>query len=105
MQIVRNNYSTCEPFATEFGVEPNPLFGVAGLGLRLRGLLTKDEAFHEALRRWRKLPEEDRQTISQAQVFAAGLADALDFRTMGNERKVIEAWLVRDLGETKEAAE
>ena len=67
--------------------------------------MTKDEAFQEALRRWHKLPEEDRQTISQAQVFAAGLADELDFRTMGNERKVIEAWLVRDLGETKEAAE
>jgi hypothetical protein len=67
--------------------------------------LTKDEAFQEALRRWHKLPEEDRQTISQAQVFAAGLADELDFRTMGNERKVIEAWLVRDLEQRKEAAE
>jgi hypothetical protein len=75
------------------------------LGLRLWGLLTKDEAFQEALRRWHKLPEEDRQTISQAQVFAAGLADELDFRTMGNERKVIEAWLVRDLEQRKEAAE
>ena len=67
--------------------------------------MTKDEAFQEALRRWHKLPEEDRQTISQAQVFAAGLADELDFRTMGNERKVIEAWLVRDLEQRKEAAE
>jgi hypothetical protein len=67
--------------------------------------LTKDEAYQEVLRRWHKLPEEDRQTISQAQVFAAGLADELDFRTMGNERKVIEAWLVRDLAQAKEAAE
>ena len=67
--------------------------------------MTKDEAFQEALRRWHKLPEEDRQTISQAQVFAAGLADALDFRTMGNERKVIEAWLVRDLEQARQAAE
>ncbi len=67
--------------------------------------MTKDEAFHESLRRWHQLPEEERQTISQAQVFAAGLADELDFRTMGNERKVIEAWLVRDLEQAKQAAE
>ena len=69
-------------------------------GLRERGALTKDEAFHEALRRWHALPQEDRQTITQAQVFAAGLAGQLDFRTMGNERKVIEAWLLRDLVRT-----
>jgi hypothetical protein len=59
--------------------------------------LTKDEAKQEALRRWRALPEDQRQTHDQAQVFAASLADELDFRTMGNERKVIGAWLVRDL--------
>ena len=74
-------------------------------GLRSWGPLTKDDAYREALRRWHALPEEDRQTITQAQVFAAGLAELLDFRTMGNERKVIEAWLVRDLGQAKEAAE
>ena len=67
--------------------------------------MTKQEAFDEALRRWHGLPEEDRKTISQAQVFAAGLAAELDFRTMGNARKVIEAWLVRDLEQAKQAAE
>ncbi len=30
-------------------------------------------------------------------MFAASLADELDFRTMGNERKVISARLVREL--------
>jgi hypothetical protein len=59
--------------------------------------LTKDEARQEALRRWRALPEAERATIDQAQVFAAGLAEELDFRTMGNERKVIAAWLVREI--------
>ena len=59
--------------------------------------MTKDEAKVEALRRWRALPEAERRTHDQAQVFAAGLAEELDFRTMGNERKVIAAWLVRDL--------
>jgi hypothetical protein len=66
--------------------------------------LTKDEAFHEALRRWHQLPEEERQTITQAQVFAASLADSLHFRTMGNAHKVIEAWLVRDLEQPKRLA-
>ena len=69
------------------------------------GALTKDEAFNEALRRWHELPEQERQTITQAPVFAAGLAEQLHFRTMGNERKVIEAWLVRDLEQLKQAAE
>ena len=46
----------------------------------------------------------ERQTTDQAQVFAASLADELDFRTMGNERKVIAAWLVRDIEKTKQAA-
>ena len=45
----------------------------------------------------------ERQTHVQAQVFAASLADTLDFRTMGNERKVIEAWLVHDIEKTKNA--
>jgi hypothetical protein len=81
-----------------------PASGLTRAGLRLRGRLTKDEAFHEALRRWHELPEEERLTITQAQVFAASLADALDFRTMGNARKVIEAWLVLDLEQPKRQA-
>ena len=84
-------------------MEPNPKLRVCGLGARERGLLTKDEARQEALRRWRALPEAERTTIDQAQIFAAGLADDLDFRTMGNERKVIAAWLVREIeGSTDE---
>jgi len=59
--------------------------------------VTKDEACQEALRRWHELPAAERQDVAQAQVFAASLAEELDFRTMGNERKVIAAWLVRDI--------
>jgi hypothetical protein len=58
---------------------------------------TKDEAREETLRRWHALPDDDRQTIEQANVFAAALADDLDFRTMGNTRRVILGWLIRDL--------
>lgn len=59
--------------------------------------MTKDEAYAEALRRWHELPAAERQDFAQAQVFAASLAEELDFRTMGNVRKVIAAWLLRDL--------
>jgi hypothetical protein len=59
--------------------------------------LTKDQARREAIRRWRALPTEDRQTHMQASVFAAGLVEELDFRTMTNRRKLIEAWLIEDL--------
>jgi hypothetical protein len=75
-----------------------------GSGLRLRGRLTKDEAQQESLRRWRELPEDERQTHTDAKVFAAGLAEVLDFRTMANERKIIEAWLIRELEDGRQQA-
>jgi hypothetical protein len=59
--------------------------------------LTKDEAHREAIRRWHQLPDDERQTVLHAQVLAAGLAEELDFRTMGNRRRIIEAWLVEDI--------
>lgn len=58
---------------------------------------TKDEAREETLRRWHALPPDDRQSFEQAEFFAAALAGELDFRTMGNSRKIILGWLVRDL--------
>jgi hypothetical protein len=59
--------------------------------------LTKDEAHREAIRRWHQLPNDERQTPLHAQVLAAGLVEELDFRTMGNRRRIIEAWLVEDI--------
>jgi hypothetical protein len=59
--------------------------------------LTQDEAQREAIRRWHALPAEERHTHMHARVFAAGLAEELPFRTMGNRRRVIEAWLIRDI--------
>lgn len=59
--------------------------------------MTKDEAQAEALRRWHDLPDDERQTPMHAQVLAAALAEELDFRTMGNSRKVIAAWILRDM--------
>jgi hypothetical protein len=59
--------------------------------------LSKDDARAETLRRWRALPEADRTTAEQADLFAAALADELSFRTMGNVRKVILGWLTREM--------
>ena len=56
--------------------------------------MTKDEAREESLRRWQALAAEERETLEHAQIFAAALAGQLDFRTMGNARKVILGWLV-----------
>jgi hypothetical protein len=69
------------------------------MGLRNRGYVTelsKDEAREETLRRWRELPAEQRQTQEQAQVFAAALAEQLEFRSMANTRKLILSWLLRE---------
>jgi hypothetical protein len=59
--------------------------------------MTKDEAREESLSRWHALPPEHRETHENAQIFAAALAEQLDFRTMGNARKVILGWLLNDL--------
>lgn len=86
-------------------MEPIPLSQIPPLGSERTLRLTKDEAREEALRRWRALPEEERQTFRHAQVLAAGLAEELDFRTMGNIRRVIEAWLWNDIGAVGRNAE
>ena len=67
--------------------------------------MTKEEAQREALARWRKLPVMERQDFEQAFGFAAMVEREFDFRTMGNKRKVIAAWLIRDIVKTQTAAE
>ncbi len=59
--------------------------------------LSKEDAHREAIRRWHTLPASERRTEMHARVFAAGLVDDLDFRTMGNRRRIIEAWLVKEI--------
>ena len=66
--------------------------------------MTKDEAEREALRRWRKLPIRDRQEFDQAVGFADTIEQELDFRTMANPRKLIAAWLIRDIVRTRDMA-
>jgi hypothetical protein len=80
------------------GTYPAVADSVLGLrnGVTLQQL-SKDEAREETLRRWRALPASDRQTSEQAEIFAAALADQLDFRTMANRRRVIMGWLTREM--------
>ena len=58
------------------------------------GELTKDAAREETLRRWRALPAEERRDFRDAEVLSFALAEQLDFRTMGNSRKIILSWLI-----------
>lgn len=46
-----------------------------------------------------------RQSFDQADEFAATLEPEIEFRTMGNARRVIAAWLIRDIVKTKTLAE
>jgi hypothetical protein len=59
--------------------------------------VTKDEAQKEVLRRWRALPIMQRQTTAQAVEFAKTASDGLEFHTLADRKRLVEAWLVRDL--------
>lgn len=59
--------------------------------------MTKDEAEREAIRRWRELPPAGRKTLDHALDFAKVLLPELEFHTLGNRHRIIEAWLVREL--------
>ena len=67
--------------------------------------MTKDDARKEVLRMWRALPVPERRSFAQAQAFAAQIDPAIEFRTMGAKRKVITAWLQRDLLDLAEVQE
>ena len=63
----------------------------------------KTDAEQEVLRLWRTLPLQDRLHHNQAIAFAKAIAGTIDFDSLGNHDKIIEAWLVRDLLRTQEA--
>lgn len=65
--------------------------------------MDKSAAQKEALRLWRALPALERQNHRQAIAFAAALAPALPFETLGDHHKIVQGWLVRDLLQTEEA--
>lgn len=69
------------------------------------GLVTKDEARREVLKRWRALPTGERKTFAQATAFALAIDPTIEFETMGSKPRMIAAWLQRDLLELAAAAD
>ncbi|HZY68710.1 MAG TPA: hypothetical protein VFE52_08990 [Devosia sp.] len=59
--------------------------------------MKKTEAQAETVRRWRELPLMERQTLEQATAFAQSLHGTIEFETLGNKRKILEAWIVKEL--------
>jgi hypothetical protein len=59
--------------------------------------MTRQQAEHEALRRWNDLPEMQRQTFEQAESLAANLEIELDFYTVTSKHRLISAWLIREI--------
>lgn len=59
--------------------------------------MTKIEGEQEALRRWRQLSPDQRAGFEDAEAYAVRLDLELDFPTVTNRRRLIAAWLMRDL--------
>ena len=65
--------------------------------------MSKDEAAREAIRRWRELPADLRETADQAEAYAAILVRELEFPTVTGRERLIGAWLIRDIFAQKRA--
>jgi hypothetical protein len=63
--------------------------------------MTKQEAELEAVRRWYLLPEHQRETYEQAEAYALRLDYELDFHTVTDRRRLIAAWLIREVTTVK----
>lgn len=59
--------------------------------------LTRQEAEQEVIRRWYLLGEHERQTYEQAEAYAVRLDAELDFPTVTERRRLIAAWLIREI--------
>jgi hypothetical protein len=66
--------------------------------------MTKQEAEQEAVRRWYLLPEHQRETYEQAEAYAGRLDAELEFHTVTERRRLIAAWLIREVTEQNNLA-
>lgn len=64
--------------------------------------MTKAEGEAEAVRRWRMLPLHDRATCEDAEAYAVRLNLELDFPTVTDRKRLIAAWLMRDMFKLRE---
>ena len=51
----------------------------------------------EVLKRWRALPIAKRRGFREALAFGEELGREIEFESLGDRRKMITAWLIRDL--------
>ena len=63
--------------------------------------MTKQEAEQEVIRRWYLLPEHERETYEQAESYALRLDGEMDFYTVTERRRLIAAWLIREVTHMK----
>ena len=66
--------------------------------------MTKAEGEAEAVRRWRLLPPHARATCEDAETYAARLNLELDFPTVTDRKRLIAAWLMREMFRLREQA-
>lgn len=59
--------------------------------------MTKQEGEREAIRRWYLLPDHQRESYEQAEAYALRLDAELDFPTVTSRRRLIAAWLIREV--------
>lgn len=59
--------------------------------------MTKDEAKQFVIKRWRALPLRHRQDYRDAIAQAEELAASVQFHTMGDQKQIILAWLIKEL--------
>jgi hypothetical protein len=64
--------------------------------------MTKAEGEAEAVRRWRMLPPHARATCEDAEAYALRLNLELDFPTVTDRKRLIAAWLMRDMFKLRE---
>jgi hypothetical protein len=63
--------------------------------------MTKQEAEQEAIRRWYLLPEHLRDSYEHAEAYALRLDHELDFPTITSRSRLIAAWLIREVTNTR----
>ena len=64
--------------------------------------LSKQDAEHEAIRRWYQLPAQDRETQDDATNYSHRLAAELDFDSITTKQKLIAAWLIREMEQLRD---
>ncbi len=93
----RPNVTVNEPLSdaanAQWRHEPDPSPGESPM--------TKQEAEQEVIRRWRLLPEHQRESYEQAEAYASRLDEELDFDTVTERRRLIAAWLIREVSQTR----